>query len=713
VSSRATVQPHATGFRSDIQGLRALAVLLVLVYHAGLPFLPGGFVGVDVFFVISGFLITSQLLKGIRTHGRVDLVDFYGRRARRILPAALLALVGTLALTLAILPRSRWDAIAFEATGSVLFVVNWVLGQGSTDYLRQDEAASPLQHFWSLAVEEQFYLLWPLTLILVLFLARRIVARRDTEGSGRRPARLDVTQRRLIVAAALLLFAGSLLYSMYLTTANPGMAYFATTTRIYELIVGVALALFATQLANIPRLPALVLGWAGLAAMVGAGVGFSGATVFPAAAALVPTLGAAAVIVSGMNGRQRAGVGALLSVRPVTWIGDISYSLYLWHWPLIVMATFVFDGLHWTVGLATVALSVLPAWASYRWVETPFQRWSFVRPPRRAIRVGLAASLVVVVGTVSLGVYTSRPTAQAAGWERPTYQNALERARSSTDTAPVGAELLQEDPEDALTPTPPDEILQAPENLADDQAENYTQGCVQGRKDTQALACTYGPDDAGFRVALVGDSHAAHVLPAVNRLAAENGWQVSSYTKTSCPFTAGRILLDDLEFTECGVWNQAMQDELKEQDFDLVLTSASAYKAPTGESVPTGYAAAWSAVEDAGTPVAVIIDPPQPGFNVPECLETNPGNPRECAYHRNDAEKTGARDQYTALEDATGADAIDLTTWICPDGTCAPVVGDVIVWRDTNHLTATFAESLAPMLGGVLHDRELIPALEH
>jgi peptidoglycan/LPS O-acetylase OafA/YrhL len=709
VSQQSTGRSPATGFRSDIQGLRALAVLLVLLYHAGLPFLPGGFVGVDVFFVISGFLITSQLLKGIREHGRVDLVDFYGRRARRILPAALLALVGTLALTVAVLPRSRWDAIAFEATGSVLFVVNWVFGQGSTDYLRQDEAASPLQHFWSLAVEEQFYLLWPLTLILVLFLSRRIVARRDTGAAGP-PAGLALTQHRLVVVAAVVLFAASLVHSIHYTAANPGMAYFATTTRIHELAVGALLALFATRLATVPRIPALLLGWAGFAAMVGAGLFFSGATAFPSAAALVPTLGAAAVIVSGLNGRQRSGVGALLSVRPVTWIGDISYSLYLWHWPLIVMATFVFDGLPWTIGLAVVAASVLPAWASHRWVEQPFQRWTFVRPATRAIRVGLVASLAVVVGTVSLGAYTSRPTPQAAGWERPTYAAALERARSTAAVHPVGAELLEQDPQAALVPPQAGDILQAPENLPEDQAENYTQGCVQGRKDAQAEACTYGPDDAGFRLALVGDSHAAHWLPAVNRLAAENGWQVSSYTKTSCPFTAGRILRDGQEFTECGKWNEAIRDELAGQGFDLVLTSTSRYEAPAGESVAEGYAQAWSGLEDDGVQVAAILDPRHPGFNVPECLETNPGNPNECAFGLDEAQKTGTHQQVAALNTADTVDALEPTEWICPRGTCAPVIGDVVVWRDSSHLTATYAETLAPMLGDALHDRSLAPA---
>jgi peptidoglycan/LPS O-acetylase OafA/YrhL len=713
--SRPSTEPRAaTRFRVDVQGLRALAVLLVLVYHAGLPFLPGGFVGVDIFFVISGFLITSQLIRGIREHGRVDLVDFYGRRARRILPAALLALVGTVSLTLAILPRSRWDAIATEATGSVFFVVNWIFGQSSTDYLRQDEAASPLQHYWSLAVEEQFYLLWPLMLILVLFLARRLHARQDRHGGG--PARpgpgasLAVLQRRLIVGAALVLFVLSLLHSMHLTTADPGIAYFATTTRIHELAVGVLLALFATQLANLPHSLAVLLGWLGLAAMIGAGVGFSGATWFPGASALVPTLGAAAVIVSGLGGRDRSGANAVLSVRPLTWIGDISYSLYLWHWPLIVMATYLFDGLPWHVGVLTAALSVLPAWASYRWVEKPFQRWSYVKPAWKAIQVGLAASLVVIVGTVSLGVYSSRPAAEATGWEQPTYQKALQRAQSDEQAARVGGELLQRDAAAALAQGPPDGLLPGVQDVEDDKAEVYGRECVQGRTDAEPLACTFGPDDADFRVALIGDSHAAHWLPAVNRLAAENGWQVQAFLKTSCPMTTGRVMMEDAVFRECAQWNAAVSEEVGSGGFDLVLTSSSHYEAPEGESVADGFADAWSRYGEEGLRVGVIIDPPLPGRAVNECIETAPETyVEECAFEAAESPRSGSADQEQALEATSSATPVDLTAGICPGGTCPPVIGNVIVWRDSNHLTATYAASMAPWLGEVLIEQELVP----
>ncbi|WP_313823588.1 acyltransferase family protein [Citricoccus sp.] len=744
MSPGSTAHHPGTRFRSDIQGLRALAVLLVLLYHAGLPFVPGGFVGVDIFFVISGFLITSGLLSRIQEHGRLDLVDFYGRRVRRILPAALVALLGTVLLTLAILPRSRWDAIATEATGSVLFLVNWILGQGSTDYLRQDEAASPLQHYWSIAVEEQFYLLWPLVLILVLVVARWRHARQERPDAGgsrhRAASRLAVVQRQWIVGAAVVLFIGSLVHSVHLTAVNPGMAYFATTTRIHELGVGVLLALFAPRLAHLTRRWALTLGWAGLAAMIGAGVFFSGATSFPGAAALVPTLGAAAVIVSGLNARQRSGVGSLLSLRPVTVVGDLSYSLYLWHWPLIVMATFLFGGLTWYVGLVAAALAFLPAWASYRWVERPFQRWPLVRPPWKAIQLGLAASLAVIVGTASLDVATSRTGPQ--DWQPPTYAEALDEAAEDqagqsgepgqpttsdraaesdgggegAEAAPalLGGELLQTDPEAALGHTPVEALLPGADAVDLDLPEVYAQDCVQSDRETDPLACTYGPDDVEFRVALTGDSHAAHWQAAVNRLAAENGWQVSTYLKSSCPLTSGQVMLEGDAFSECEQWNAGVMEELRAGDYDLVLTSSFLNQAPEGQTpVPEGQAAAWNALEEHGIPVGVIVDPPIPGYNIPECIETHPDTyVQECGFAETEAEPSGSDQQRAALERASSAAPLDMVDGICPEGTCPAVIGSVVVWRDQNHLTSTYAESMAPWLGEALEGRGLVPSLQ-
>ncbi|MFC7765691.1 acyltransferase family protein [Leucobacter soli] len=410
--TRAPVPAPVAGFRPDIQGLRAVAVGVVLLYHANFPFMPGGFVGVDVFFVISGYLITGLLLREALRTGRVRLMDFYARRIRRILPAATVVLVATLLLTVLILPRIRWQQIGIEAGGAALYIVNWIFA-GTTDYLNADLAASPIRHFWTLSVEEQFYIVWPLLLVALLALLRR--------RGGRHAPASAVSRSQLSVAAgagALLILVPSLLWSIRYTADAPAPAYFVTTTRLWELAIGAALAVFAHFVERIPDWFGRLLGWAGLAGIVAASLWYdSTAPAFPGAAALLPTLSTAAVIAGGMGGRAGRGVGRLLSLGPMRWIGDISYSLYLWHWPLVVFGTYLLGGeLRARWGLAIVLLSVLPAWLSYRYIEIPFRDWNRVK---RSVAASLRAGGLLVAATVAAAATVGvapKATAPSSSW---------------------------------------------------------------------------------------------------------------------------------------------------------------------------------------------------------------------------------------------------------------------------------------------------------
>ncbi|MBN1093854.1 acyltransferase [Blastococcus sp. TML/M2B] len=267
-------------FRADIQGLRAVAVGLVVLYHAGLPWLSGGFVGVDVFFVLSGFLITQGLVTELERRGTISLAGFYARRARRILPAAAVALAGTAALTVLLLPQMRWAQVAQDLVQSSIYLVNWDLADRAVDYSARDQAASPLQHFWSLAVEEQFYVVWPLAILAVVGLVRLARSRRRSDA----PTGIS----RLHLAVPLLLIGvPSLAWSISLSAADPGRAYFVTTTRMWELALGAALAVVPVVAPASARLSRAV-GWAGLAAIVWAAVTYDASTVFPGSAALLP-----------------------------------------------------------------------------------------------------------------------------------------------------------------------------------------------------------------------------------------------------------------------------------------------------------------------------------------------------------------------------------------------------------------------------------------
>jgi len=673
----ATTHPR---FRADIQGLRAVAVLLVLAYHAGVPWLSGGYTGVDVFFVISGFLITGLIVREVQQTGRLSLPHFYARRIKRLLPATSVVFVAVAALTVLVLPVTRWRDIAGDIVASAVYLVNWRLADRSVDYLAADAAPSPLQHFWSLAVEEQFYIVWPL-LIVALFWRRR-------RGS---------TTRRLFWGL-LAIAVPSFLWSVHLTTANPGAAYFVTTTRLWEMAVGALLAVLVARTERIPARVRRVVGWAGLAAIGYAALTFDAATAFPGAAALVPTLGAAAVLLAG--GGDGSGEVRALTAAPMQTIGAWSYSLYLWHWPLLVAATAVWGGTDGSLGLVpgllVVTASALPAWLTYRTVEQPFHRSRRLRVPWRAMVLAAACVAVGLGSAGAIGYATTR--------EAPTAADA------------PGAEVLGDGPTtDAPAPAPPDTVSQVTPALADapdDVADVYADGCHQDQHSAEVTSCVYGVEDSDTVVALVGDSHAAHWQPALRDLAETNGWRLETYTKSACLF-ADTVVWDAGEekpYESCAAWQAAVRARLTADPPDIaVVSSAGSYRlardgermsiADSAEGLASATAANWQALEDAGIEVVAIVDTPAPGFDVPECVAENRDDLTACAVPLEEAvARSGASLHHAAAALAPAVDLVDVTAYVCPWEECVPVVGGVLTHSDAHHLTATYSRSLAPRL---------------
>ncbi|MER7196581.1 acyltransferase, partial [Streptomyces sp. NPDC000188] len=359
----------APGQRPDIQGLRALAVTLVVLGHAGVTRFSGGYVGVDVFFVISGFLITSSLLRELSASDRISIRAFYARRALRLLPASALVVLVTLAGSWLFLSKIRFAEYMSDAFASALYAVNFRLAATGTDYLAEGSPPSPFQHFWSLAVEEQFYLVWP----LLLFLGWRLSRRR----------------RALLAIPLVALCAVSFGLSVHVTGQSAPWAYFGSHTRAWELGVGALVALLRP-----PRLPAgvaVAMTWAGLACIIAAALRFDADTPFPGTAAAAPVIGAALVIVGGTSPAW-PGARRMLTARPVTWLGGLSYSWYLWHWPFLVIGPKALDrpaGTHLELALGAAAL--LPAWLTLRLVENPVRFHRALRGrPGRGLRLGLA-----------------------------------------------------------------------------------------------------------------------------------------------------------------------------------------------------------------------------------------------------------------------------------------------------------------------------------
>ena len=380
----------APGIRPEIQALRAAAVLLVVVSHLWPSALPGGFVGVDVFFAISGFLITSLLLREIDRTGRLSLSEFWARRARRILPAALVTLLFCAIATILFVPLTYWQQFLNELRASTAYVQNWQLAESAVDYFAADDGPSPVQHFWSLSAEEQFYVVWPVLLLLAVGLTRKRSVR---------------VRRNAIIGVIGALTAVSLGYSLYDTAADPSAAYFITPTRAWEFGAGGLLALLP-QIERSPGIARAVLSWAGILAILLAAFLFTENTPFPGYAALVPVLGALAVIAAGTPSRRWAPT-PMLELPPIQYVGNVSYSLYLWHWPLLIFAPFVVDrSLHPEAGVVILALALLAAGLSKVLVEDPVRAGSFLtarggRWTFAAAAAGTGVVLVVAAGAMS------------------------------------------------------------------------------------------------------------------------------------------------------------------------------------------------------------------------------------------------------------------------------------------------------------------------
>ncbi|MEN5075005.1 acyltransferase family protein [Isoptericola cucumis] len=665
--------PRAGGTRKDIQALRAIAVGVVVVYHLWPGRLQGGFVGVDVFFVISGFLITSHLLRRPPRSGR-DLATFWARRVRRLLPASFLVLLVTVAATFALAPSTLWADTLREVGAAALYVENWSLAASSVDYLGAEAAASPVQHYWSLSVEEQFYLLWPLVLVVVAWFA----ARRGGD-----------LVRRASVAIGVIV-AVSLTWSVVATALRPASAYFITPTRIWELGVGALLATLSIHVAARWRTP---LAWTGIAMILVAAVAYDGSLPFPGYTAALPVVGCALVIAASSD-RTRWSPRAIGDARPVQWLGDVSYSVYLWHWPLIVLAPFVLGhnpGLLERVGVLVAAL--LLAGLTKPFVEDRFRRGR--GSSGRAIALALGAS-VVIGGAAVAGSYALEASAEAN----------IERAAQAAQGPCAGAAAMA--PGADCETSGADELILSPVEAADDKPAAYEDGCWESPPFEGTKTCHYGSPDADTRVALVGNSHAGNLLPPLQDLAEKNGWSVTTVVASQCPTSDIRWQFDTPQDSEgCHAWGQRVLDEVDEGDFDLVVTSqltpftaAGVAPAESDQAIADGYARYLEDLTATGTPTLVVRDFPYPKHtiaSVPDCLAAA-GSPSECDGER--SQWLAPDPLYDAAEglDDPALSTVDLSGYTCTEETCPAVIGGVVAYFDASHLTATFSRTLAPYL---------------
>lgn len=678
-----------TGFRADIQALRAFAIGAVVLNHVWPEHVTGGYVGVDVFFVISGFLITSHLERELAREGRIRLGRFYARRIRRLLPAAGLVLVATAVGVFCFLPYTRWMDTGVQIMASGTYIENWVLASLSVNYSAHNSAASAVQHYWSLSVEEQFYALWPLMLVVAVALGSRI-------------GKASVRHRLWWVVATVIV--ASLVACVAYTAVAPPQAYFVTFTRAWQFAVGGAIALFVGRV-RLPRFAATTLAMAGFAGLIVAACVYDSRTPYPGTAAVLPVIATAAVILAGTGQQQPLPlVGAVASLRPVQWVGDVSYSLYLWHWPLLVIVPLALRQERGSaLNLGIVGASLLLAWVTRRGVEVPCQRlgWWGASTKRAVGGMSIIIAAAVVAGAALCAAGMIRASATSVEPDGAT--------GSPSVAACVGPSAL-------LNPTPgcdPNESVSDPVvppqaaywALAPECADLDDRFAADDRKTTRQ--CDFRVGGAGPKVWLVGDSHAEQWQGAVFVLARQRHWDLTISSFSGCPavdvaFRGFRTGWGMPENQRCMDWAAAVSQGVVDTRPDIVLTSMTTRQERVDDGsgrsefdqYVEGATRTWSRWRRAGVTVVPIVDIPyNADVRPPDCLLTAADTPRECARTRVEALPP---DALAAAAAASNMGVVDLTAGLCDDRDCFAAVGGIPVYVDNDHISATFSRALAP-----------------
>ena len=667
------------GRRSDIQALRAAAIALVVVNHLWPEHLTGGFIGVDVFFVISGYLITSHLVRELESTDRIRLMRFWSRRAVRLLPAALAVLVFCAGAALVWAPITLLEATFVQIGAAALYVLNWVLSATAVDYFAQGAGQTMVTHLWSLSVEEQFYLLWPLVLLATYVVARRARKRRSV---------LLV----MLLAVAVI----SLAWAIYNTSVLPSSAYFETSGRAWEFAIGGCVALLPVIRENI-RLRLVPLTWVGWAAILTAAVTLDGDSGIPGASAMLPVFGTALLIWIG-EFESDWSPRPLLQFRPVQLLGELSYSVYLWHWPLIVLAPQIIGrDLFARDKVILIAITIALAFFTKRFIEDPIRFGPTLRKlaPPTVLAIAVAATLVIfcaatiVVASVGeRGVTAAESLYDLSADPGPCFGA---QANLSGDECQLSNDLGDR------------EYLLSRASIPNITLSNGSY-CQQLRGKSEVLTCSFGVPEGEqeVNVALIGDSHAGMWAPALDAVAPELGIRVTAYLDSACPATLdpgviGAYSHIAIQQSACEEWRmKAISDVAADPDIDVVITSARDRNYRFADGAPdsgAGYASAWTSWLEAGKRVIVINDTPLYPFSVPECIAAARSLEDPCTA----ASIIGLPPGPMALAAHSISDPnlrfVDYTRVFCDDEECHSVVGGLPVYVDFEHLSESFARS--------------------
>ena len=680
--------------------------------------MPGGFIGVDVFFVLSGYLITRLLIDELEATGSISLPAFWARRARRLLPISAVVIAVTVVASWLILAPYAVRSVITDAVASSGFVANFRFAFQLGDYFGAQLAASspsPLLHYWSLAVEEQFYLVWPVLLIAV------------TRGRG------DV--RSAAGRAVVAVIACSVLLSVVLTQTNPTAAFYLLPARMGELAVGAAIAIWEPVFSATSRRLRTMGAWVGLAMIVVVAIDIDESYAFPGVLAMIPVTATALVVVGGESRQSYWSAARLLRFRPLQWLGERSYGLYLWHWPLLVLAQVRWGPLGIIETAIVIAVAAGLSSVSLRVIENPVRHSPWVAgTPRRGLQLGggiIAASVVlalavrVALPSLDTGVSASAPTLifdpvpsattttvpqvsqQPVVSDQPNVSPDETEPTVVTTVAPTTTVPLTLDnlitsvhevlAKGAAVDTVPNNLRPSIAAAVDDKAQIYDDGCVNIGVDPEVHDCRYGSQGSDFMMVLYGDSHAAHWFPALEEIAVDREIELVVLTKGGCP-TASVAIPTAILAQQCPIWRDAAIERMNELEPDLIVMTASHEYPNSGVEWSAGMAETVDRVAPLTSRLVMLGDNPNARDLPSNCLSSNLFSASVCSNSREAAIVQDRIEIEYSIATQRSLEFIDTTDWFCTERTCPMMVGDILLYRDATHLSTTASEFMRPVL---------------
>jgi peptidoglycan/LPS O-acetylase OafA/YrhL len=661
VISLADLKIPTKKYRPEIEGIRAVAAFLVAIYHIWLGTVSGG---VDVFFIVSGYLITTSLLARLEREGRVYFFDYWLGLAKRLFPIAFTVLFFTSLGSLLVMPQVQWKQIISETFTSAFYFQNWQLANNAVDYLAKNNEASPFQHFWALSIQGQFYVTWPIIILAAFLIANKV---------------LKTPIRKTLLILLLLIFTLSLGYSIYITNTNQPWAYFDTFARVWEFSLGGILALLLPYIVFKKTLSSFI-GWIGLGIICFTGLLLPVSNVFPGYAALLPTTGVILVIMAAENS-SRLGVEKLLGSKLFTYFGSISYGFYLWHWPLLIFY-YAYRGTEEVTlhgGIAILLISIILSIISVNVLEAPVRRLNIKQSKLKLIGILIAFVLPVFIVNSYWGMTVNQAVETVVILEEEYVEENIEDY--------PGARAISHN----IVPASGVEIIPSPLHVKDHLPAFYLNSeCYSEFNDPKVRMCSFGElDYPNYTIALVGGSHSGHWFPALEELSSDLKIRIDVYNKDACRFSDNNF--NGQLHDSCMEWNEKLIEILSAEPPDYVFTTANVSK---GDTIPSGFLSQWKKLEGI-TEIFAVRDNPRMLVDPPLCIEEQELS--KCSAPRKEV-LSGIPPWENTLEIPYNVTFADLSKYFCDDDTCYPVIGNILVYRDFHHISTVYSKTLAPAL---------------